>query len=48
MAVQDALGTRAHFTRFELPYSEHRLGLWFRDHREDRREFAVLLLETRG
>ncbi|MFE2063873.1 hypothetical protein ACFXDH_15915 [Streptomyces sp. NPDC059467] len=48
MAVQDALGTRSRFTRLELPHAEHRLGLWFRDRPEDRREFAALLLEPRG
>ncbi|MEU2925009.1 alpha/beta fold hydrolase [Streptomyces sp. NPDC007251] len=43
-AVQDALSTRAEYTRFELPGAEHRLGLWFRDHAEDRREFVSRLL----
>ncbi|MEU4152468.1 aminoglycoside phosphotransferase family protein [Streptomyces sp. NPDC026659] len=44
-AVQDALATRAQYTRFELPDAEHRLGLWFRDHPEDCGELAGLLLE---
>ncbi|WP_330340486.1 alpha/beta hydrolase [Streptomyces sp. NBC_00557] len=43
-AVQDALSTRAEYSRFELPGAEHRLGLWFRDHPEDRREFVSRLL----
>ncbi|MGW2643778.1 alpha/beta fold hydrolase [Streptomyces sp. NPDC001393] len=43
-AVQDALSTRAQYTRFELPEAEHRLGLWFRDHAEDRREFVTALV----
>ncbi|MEU0970335.1 alpha/beta fold hydrolase [Streptomyces sp. NPDC005917] len=44
-AVQDALAARSRYTRFELPDAEHRLGLWFHDHAEDRREFVALLLE---
>jgi pimeloyl-ACP methyl ester carboxylesterase len=47
-AVQNALVTRSHYTRFELPDAEHRLGLWFRDHPEDRRKFVTMLLERRG
>ncbi|MEV7732869.1 alpha/beta fold hydrolase [Streptomyces sp. NPDC088921] len=50
-AVQDALAARAQYTRFDLPDAQHQLGLWFRDHGEDRREFveAVLTgLEDRG
>ncbi len=50
-AVQDALVARAQYTRFELPDAQHQLGLWFRDHGEDRREFveAVLTgLDDRG
>ncbi|MBP2048831.1 pimeloyl-ACP methyl ester carboxylesterase/aminoglycoside phosphotransferase (APT) family kinase protein [Streptomyces griseochromogenes] len=43
-AVQEALAARAQYTRFELPDAEHRLGLWFRDHAGDRREFAAALL----
>ncbi len=43
-AVQDALSARSQYTRFELPYAEHRLGLWFRDHAEDRGRFATALL----
>ena len=44
-AVQDALAARSRYTRFELPDAEHRLGLWFRDHPQDRREFVRMLLE---
>ncbi|MFJ9820277.1 alpha/beta fold hydrolase [Streptomyces sp. NPDC101151] len=50
-AVQDALSARAQYARLELPDAEHRLGLWFRDHAEDRREFVAALLgglEERG
>lgn len=50
-AVQDALAARAQYTRFDLPDAQHRLGMWFRDHGEDRREFveAVLTgLDDRG
>ncbi|MER6265858.1 hypothetical protein [Streptomyces sp900105755] len=36
------------YARFELPDAEHRLGLWFHDHPEDRREFVTLLLERHG
>ncbi|MFJ8945736.1 alpha/beta hydrolase [Streptomyces sp. NPDC102395] len=43
-AVQDALATRAQYTRFELPQAEHRLGLWFRDHPADAKKFAAALL----
>ncbi|WP_411150072.1 alpha/beta fold hydrolase [Streptomyces sp. A30] len=46
-AVQDALCTRAQFTRFELPEANHQLGLWLRDHAEDRREFVSAVL-TQG
>jgi aminoglycoside phosphotransferase (APT) family kinase protein/dienelactone hydrolase len=51
VAVQDALAARAQYTRFELPHAQHQLGLWFRDHDDDRREFveAVLTgLDDRG
>jgi pimeloyl-ACP methyl ester carboxylesterase len=47
-AVQDALATGAQFTRLELPDAEHRLGLWFRDHAEDRREFVSAVLTGLG
>ncbi|MFI5682467.1 alpha/beta hydrolase [Streptomyces sp. NPDC051636] len=47
-AVQDALAAQAQFTRFELPDAEHRLGLWFRDHADDRRDFADALLTGLG
>ncbi|MFJ3230171.1 alpha/beta fold hydrolase [Streptomyces sp. NPDC086787] len=43
-AVQDALATRARFTRLEFADAEHWLGLWLRDHPEDRREFVDALL----
>ncbi|MDH6626841.1 pimeloyl-ACP methyl ester carboxylesterase/aminoglycoside phosphotransferase (APT) family kinase protein [Streptomyces sp. LBL] len=42
--VQDALCARAQFTRFELPDADHHLGLWLRDHAEDRREFVSAVL----
>ncbi|MFI5792031.1 alpha/beta hydrolase [Streptomyces sp. NPDC051677] len=44
-AVQDALAARARYTRFELPDAGHRLGLWFHDHADDRREFVTPLLK---
>ncbi|WP_293991216.1 alpha/beta hydrolase [Streptomyces sp.] len=47
-ALQNALRTRSRYTRFELPDAEHRLGLWFRDHPDDRREFVALLLKHHG
>ncbi|MER6573169.1 alpha/beta fold hydrolase [Streptomyces sp. NPDC001093] len=43
-AVQDALTARARYTRFELPEAEHRLGLWFHDHAEDRRGLVAALV----
>ncbi|WBO66741.1 alpha/beta hydrolase [Streptomyces camelliae] len=43
-AVQDALSARARYSRFELPDAEHRLGLWFHEHAEDRRAFVECLL----
>ncbi|MFG3288325.1 alpha/beta fold hydrolase [Streptomyces sp. NPDC048179] len=43
-AVQDALATRAQYTRFDLPDARHRLGMWFRDHGEDRRRFVEEVL----
>ncbi|MES4889923.1 alpha/beta fold hydrolase [Streptomyces sp. NPDC096012] len=43
-AVQDALKARAAYTRLELPDATHQLGLWFRDHPEDRRQFVAALL----
>lgn len=43
-AVQEALSTRAHCTRFDLPDADHMLGLWLHDHPEDRREFVKTLL----
>ncbi|WP_331754481.1 alpha/beta fold hydrolase (plasmid) [Streptomyces sp. NBC_00012] len=50
-AVQDVLAARAQYTRFDLPDAQHQLGMWFRDHGDDRREFveAVLTgLDDRG
>ncbi|MEV6498034.1 alpha/beta fold hydrolase [Streptomyces prunicolor] len=50
-SVQDALAARAQYTRFELPDAQHQLGMWFREHGDDRREFveAVLTgLDDRG
>ncbi|MEU2222369.1 alpha/beta fold hydrolase [Streptomyces sp. NPDC018347] len=44
-AVQEALSARARYTRWELPDAEHMLGLWFRDHAEDRRALVTALLE---
>lgn len=43
-AVQDALTTRAQYTRFDLPDARHQLGMWFRDHGEDRRMFVEAVL----
>ncbi|MFJ3772290.1 alpha/beta fold hydrolase [Streptomyces sp. NPDC090075] len=43
-AVQEALATRAQYTRFDLPDARHRLGMWFRDHGEDRRRFVAAVL----
>ncbi|MEU9341272.1 alpha/beta hydrolase [Streptomyces sp. NPDC048278] len=47
-AVQDALRSRSRYTRFDLPDAQHRLGLWFRDHPDDWREFVRLLLPRHG
>ncbi|MEW2491972.1 alpha/beta fold hydrolase [Streptomyces nodosus] len=35
-AIAAALTARATFTRLDLPGADHALGLWFRDHPEDR------------
>ncbi|MEV0635791.1 alpha/beta fold hydrolase [Streptomyces sp. NPDC050619] len=43
-AVQAALAVRARCTRLELPDADHMLGLWFRDHADDRREFVATVL----
>ncbi|MEU7061911.1 alpha/beta fold hydrolase [Streptomyces sp. NPDC046197] len=43
-AVQDALTARAQYTRFDLPDAQHQLGMWFRDHGDDRREFVEAVL----
>ncbi len=47
-AVCEALARRAQFTHWELPEAEHRLGLWFRDHPDDRREFVTAVLTGLG
>ncbi|MBK6012081.1 alpha/beta fold hydrolase [Streptomyces sp. MBT53] len=43
-AVQDALAARAQYTRFDLPDAQHQLGMWFREHGADRREFVAAVL----
>ncbi|MCS0605142.1 alpha/beta fold hydrolase [Streptomyces sp. LP11] len=45
-AVRDAVSAKAAYTRLELPGADHFLGLWYRDHAEDRRELVAALLET--
>ncbi|CAL9424632.1 hypothetical protein SUDANB96_01935 [Streptomyces sp. enrichment culture] len=47
-AVQDALAARARFTRLDLPDADHFLGLWLRDHAEDRRRLVTALLAGLG
>lgn len=47
-ALQEALSVRSRFTRFELPEAGHILGLWFRDHAEDRKAFVTALLDGRS
>ncbi|MFE0253381.1 alpha/beta fold hydrolase [Streptomyces sp. NPDC059010] len=47
-AIQDALSTRAQFTRFDVPGAEHMLGLWFEQHARDRREFVTTVLAGLG
>ncbi|MFH8900813.1 alpha/beta fold hydrolase [Streptomyces coeruleorubidus] len=47
-AVSAALARRAQFTHWELPEAEHRLGLWFRDHPGDVREFVTAVLAGLG
>ncbi|MFJ8469164.1 alpha/beta fold hydrolase [Streptomyces swartbergensis] len=47
-AVSEALARRTQFTHWELPQAEHRLGLWFRDHPGDRREFVTAVLTGLG
>lgn len=50
-AVTESLAARAQFTRLELPDADHFLGLRFRDHADDRREFVDAVLtgvEERG
>lgn len=43
-AVEEALCTRARYSRLELPDAAHKLGLWFRDHPEDGRRLVTELL----
>ncbi|MGN5376624.1 alpha/beta hydrolase [Streptomyces lasalocidi] len=43
-AVEEALAARAQYTRFDLPDAQHQLGMWFRDHGEDRRTFVEAVL----
>ncbi|MCK8432202.1 alpha/beta fold hydrolase [Streptomyces sp. D2-8] len=47
-AFSHALARHAQFTLWELPDAEHRLGLWFRDHPDDRREFVTAVLTGLG
>lgn len=47
-AVQEALASRARFSRLELPYADHRLGRWLCDHGDDRRELVGALLAGLG
>ncbi|MER6983151.1 alpha/beta hydrolase [Streptomyces carpinensis] len=43
-AVEDALSARARFTRFDVFDADHKLGFWFHEHAEDRRDFADTVL----
>ncbi|MFE7462700.1 alpha/beta fold hydrolase [Streptomyces sp. NPDC057499] len=43
-AMQESLAARAQYTRLDLPDATHQLGLWFRDHGDDRRAFAQAVL----
>ncbi|MEU1314309.1 alpha/beta fold hydrolase [Streptomyces tibetensis] len=47
-AFSEALARRAQFTHQVLPDAGHRLGLWFRDHPDDRREFVTTVLTGLG
>ncbi|MEG8275886.1 alpha/beta fold hydrolase [Streptomyces sp. AHA2] len=47
-AVSEALARRSQFTHREFPGARHRLGLWFRDHAEERREFVTDVLAGLG
>jgi pimeloyl-ACP methyl ester carboxylesterase/aminoglycoside phosphotransferase (APT) family kinase protein len=47
-AMQDALAARTQFTRFDVPDAEHRLGLWFQEHADDRRDFVTAVLTGLG
>ncbi|MER5830757.1 alpha/beta fold hydrolase [Streptomyces sp. NPDC002130] len=47
-ALSEALARRAQFTHRVLPDAGHRLGLWLRDHPDDRREFVTAVLTGLG
>jgi aminoglycoside phosphotransferase (APT) family kinase protein len=47
-AVTDALAARAQFTRVGIPGADHYVGLWFRDHDDDRRRFVDAVLAGLG
>lgn len=47
-AVQDALSTRARYTRLELPDADHQLGRWLRDHPADREKLATAVMTGLG
>ncbi|MFG2724950.1 alpha/beta fold hydrolase [Streptomyces canus] len=47
-AVEEALAFRAQLTRLELPQADHQLGMWLRDHTDDRRELVTALLTGLG
>jgi aminoglycoside phosphotransferase (APT) family kinase protein/dienelactone hydrolase len=47
-AVQDALAARAQYTRLDLTGADHFLGLWLRDHADDRRRLVTALLTGLG
>lgn len=47
-AVQDALAARSRYSRFDLPDAQHQLGLWFRDHGDDRQRLVEALLAGLG
>ncbi|KPI03834.1 hypothetical protein OK074_4830 [Actinobacteria bacterium OK074] len=43
-ALATALSTKARFTRLQLPDADHALGMWLRDHEEDRRRLVDAVL----
>lgn len=47
-AFSQALARRAQFTHWELADAGHRLGVWFRDNPDDRREFVTAVLTGLG